>query len=106
MKPEVVGGTVFDEVERIRHLARRDRAAALKEACRDFEAFFIYQLLKDLRRTIPKGDFLPQAPGKEVYQSLFDQEVAREISQSGGLGLADVLYQQLLPSIKEEKHGR
>ncbi|WP_456433565.1 rod-binding protein [Thermosulfuriphilus sp.] len=102
MKP-VVSRSFDQEIARLERLAQKDKKMALKEVCQDFEAFFVYKLLESLRRTVPKSDFLPSAPGKEIYQSLFDQEVAKTISQSGGIGLAEALYEQLLPSVKGGK---
>jgi len=73
----------------------------LKKACSDFEALFVARMLKLMRETIPQNGLLGNGPGKEIYQSLMDQELAKKISQRGGVGLGEKLYRQVLK--REEK---
>jgi flagellar protein FlgJ len=77
---------------------------ALKMACQEFEALFLEYLLSTMRKSIPKSGFLGNSQEEEMYTSLFDQELCVKLSQQKGLGLGDLLYNQLqlgLPS--EEK---
>ena len=72
------------------------RDLKLRRACRDFESIFLFNLFKEMRRTVPKSVFMPPAPGKETYQMMFDQKVAEELSNRGeGIGLQKILYEQL-----------
>jgi len=73
----------------------------LKKACADFEALLVARMLKLMRQSIPQNGLLQNSPGKEVYQSLMDQELAKSMSQRGGVGLGEVLYRQVLQ--REEK---
>ena len=59
------------------------------------------RMLKLMRETIPQNGLLGNGPGKEIYQSLMDQELAKKISQRGGVGLGEKLYRQVLK--REEK---
>ena len=61
------------------------------------------RMLKLMRETIPQNGLLGNGPGKEIYQSLMDQELARKISQRGGVGLGEKLYRQVLK--REERPG-
>ena len=61
------------------------------------------RMLKLMRQSIPQNGLLGNSPGKEVYQSLIDQELAKSISQRGGFGLGGVLYRQVL---QREEKGR
>lgn len=71
-------------------------AEELKQLAKQFESIFINLLMKSMRATLPK-DGLLSSFSLDMYQSMFDQEVADEMSKSKGkgLGLADVLYTQL-----------
>jgi len=70
--------------------------ARLKQACADMEGLFLSHLLKTMRQTIPESGLLPQAAGHDIYQSMFDQEVAVSMSRSpGGLGLGRMIYAQM-----------
>lgn len=81
--PIVPGGKKVDE-------------AKLKKASEDFEALFINQLLQSMRRTVLKSKFLEDAPGKEVYQSLFDREISKKMAQKGALGVGKIIYRKVL----------
>ncbi len=73
----------------------------LKKACRDFESLFVAYLLKTMKASIPKAEEPSQA--KEIYEAMLDEAIAREISLSKGLGLGDLLYEQLEPLITKKK---
>jgi len=66
----------------------------LKETCQEFESLFIQKLWSSMRKTVPQGSLL-HSKAEEHYMSLFDQAFAREMSQNGGIGLGEVLLQQL-----------
>ena len=85
--------------------ANRD-AAQLEKACAEFESLFIFHLLKEMRSTIPKTGLLTGGRGEEIYTSMFDAQVARELASERGIGLATLLRERLGPSLgPEEKNG-
>lgn len=67
----------------------------LKKACEDFESLFLLQILKSMRQMLPGRSFLGEGPGKEIYQSLLDEQLSRSLARSGGLGLGAMLYRQM-----------
>jgi len=67
----------------------------LKQACLEFEAIFVQMLLKEMRNSIPKNGFFGQSLASNIYQSMYEQALADEVSKSGSLGLADQLYESL-----------
>jgi len=66
----------------------------LKEACKQFESLFLNQLLTSMRKTIPKSK-LGESKEKEMYDSMMDQEMSKAWASSDGIGLANMLYQQM-----------
>ena len=66
----------------------------LREACQGFESIFINKLWKQMRDSLPKEGYL-HSREEEAYLSMFDQELANKMSEAGGIGLADMLYEQL-----------
>ncbi|MBW2129194.1 MAG: peptidoglycan DD-metalloendopeptidase family protein [Deltaproteobacteria bacterium] len=74
---------------------KTERDRALMKACREFESILTYQLLKSMRRTVEKCELFHGGQGEEIYESLLDQELARNIAQSESNSLAYLLYQQL-----------
>ena len=83
--------------------SRSVRERALKRATREFESLFIYQMLKAMRRTLPQGGIFEGITGKETYMSIVDQQLASALARRGGLGLADSLYRQLMPTLEENR---
>lgn len=68
----------------------------LKEVAQQFEAIFIQQMFKDMRNTIPEGGLVERGNADEVYGQMQDAEVAKVMAERGGIGLADLMLQQLL----------
>jgi peptidoglycan hydrolase FlgJ len=82
----------------LKHEAKTDPKAALRAAAQQFEALLTNQLLKQMRQASLSEDSTLGENGK-MYLEMFDQQVAQKISQSKGLGLADMLVRQLAPQV-------
>jgi len=67
----------------------------LKNACQEFEAFFINALLKSADKANPKTGLFDDKKDSDMYSSMMNMEFAKSISQGGGMGLGDILFQQL-----------
>jgi flagellar protein FlgJ len=75
--------------------AIKDHDAKLKRACAEFESLFMFYLLKEMRATIPKTGFISGGRAEEIYTSLLDTQLARELSLNGGIGLSAILFKRL-----------
>lgn len=75
----------------------------LRQACEGFESIFIQKMWEQMRGTVPKEGYL-HSREEEMYQSMFDQEFAKKMASAGGIGLGDMLYEQL--SMKLGDAGR
>ena len=67
----------------------------LRKACTDFELIFLNQILQAMRQTVPHGGFLKEGPEKDIFQSLFDQELSRSLAQRKGMGLGEMMFRQM-----------
>jgi flagellar protein FlgJ len=67
----------------------------LKKACSEFESLFLNYLLKSMRASVPEGGLIDQSEESKMFKAMLDEKLADEISSSGGLGLGEILYQQL-----------
>jgi peptidoglycan hydrolase FlgJ len=78
---------------------KKDAAAqspqALRETARQFESLFTTMMLKSMRSATP-GDPLFGSDQQQFYQDMFDQQLAVQLSQGRGLGLADLMVRQLM----------
>ncbi|NCA70292.1 MAG: flagellar assembly peptidoglycan hydrolase FlgJ [Sphingobacteriia bacterium] len=92
---------MLDRLDR-QTLPSLDRAAregpsqtALRDASTQFEAMLIQMLLKAMRAGLPAGGLLGQDPQTHLFTSLLDQQRALDLARGRGLGLADMLVDQL-----------
>ena len=70
---------------------RQGQLADLKDAAHEFEAYFISNLLKEMRETVPKGAL--ENKGGAYFYSFYDQEIGRLASEAGGIGLARMIHE-------------
>lgn len=86
----------FQGLAALRTSARAQDPGALKAAAQQFESLFTQMLLKNMREAGKGfGDSLFGSEQGDFYQSMFDEQIALQLSQGGGLGLADMLIRQL-----------
>jgi len=71
------------------------KEAKLKKACNDFEAIILKQLLTTMRKSIPKDGLFSGGFADDMYQSMSDDELTKNMAHGRGMGLSDVLYAQL-----------
>jgi Rod binding domain-containing protein len=71
----------------------------LKEACEEFESIMTGFLLKSMRESIDRAEKPEQA--REIYESLLDDAISKDLAKRQGSGLADTLYKQLSPLVRE-----
>ena len=66
----------------------------LKEACKEFEGLFMQMMYKQMKKTVPKSQLIPESTGREIFEDMLDEEIINNAKERG-IGLADVLYRQL-----------
>lgn len=76
---------------------------ALRKVSQEFESLFLDMVLKSMRSTVPKSDLL-NSYAEETFQEMMDEEIAKESSKSQGMGLSEIIYDQLsmkrIPAIR------
>ena len=75
--------------------------AKLREASNAFEAIFIQQMLKTMRKTSLESDFIKKSEGEKIFRSMLDEQYALLSAKSGRLGLGEMIYQQLKSNLKK-----
>ena len=79
----------------------RTHQQKLREACEGFESVFLQKMWEQMRKTVSKEGYL-HSKDEETYQSLFDVELSKKMTSAGGIGLADMLYQQLSQQLEHK----
>ncbi len=68
----------------------------LRKSCREFEAIYVNEMYKSMRKTVPEsGLFEKKGSAEEVYQEMLDMEMARQTASGDGMGIGKAMYQQL-----------
>ncbi len=65
------------------------------DACCQFEAIFLQQMMQAMRKTVPESDVMPRSYANNMYDSMMDQAIAESGSKQAPLGLAINIYRQL-----------
>lgn len=104
----VVSYTDTVGISQLKSVAKQDAKAALEEVARQFESLFMNEMLKSMRKAneVFKSDLMGDGNDRKFYEEMFDHQLSVNMSQNGGVGLADVLVRQLgkhLEATKPEK---
>jgi len=79
----------------VKNVATDITDSKLESACAEMESLFITYLLKEMRATINKSGFISGGRAEDIFTSLLDVELAKRISERGGIGLSSILLDQL-----------
>lgn len=74
----------------------------LMDACKQFEAYFLEQVFKEMAKTVPKGNSDDPATSNLVdfFKDNTIQELASQSTETNSLGLAQMLYNQMKRNIE------
>ncbi|MCL2399285.1 MAG: rod-binding protein [Defluviitaleaceae bacterium] len=68
----------------------------IKDAAEAFESYFLQIMLREMRRTIPEDQgFIPTSTAERIFTEMLDEEMAKDVARSGGIGLSKMIIQQL-----------
>jgi flagellar protein FlgJ len=84
----------FAALDSLKRGAQAQDPKALRETARQFEAIFARMMIKSMRDA-NFGDKLLGSDQQDFYQGMFDDQLSLEVTRGRGLGLADMLVQQL-----------
>jgi flagellar protein FlgJ len=98
----------FQGLASLKHDAKAQAPTALKEAARQFESLFTQMLLKSMREANKSfgEDSLFGSDQADMYQDMFDDQIAMQMSKGKGLGLADMLVRQLQGGVGATTQGQ
>lgn len=74
--------------------AGQDPAANIRPVARQVEGMFVQMMLKSMREALPK-DGLFSSDQTRLYTSMYDQQIAQQMTAGKGLGLADMMVKQM-----------
>lgn len=88
----------LSSLNRLREAAYSKDDKALKEAAQQFEAIFVQMMLKSMRQAqdaMADKDSPFNSEEVKFYRDMHDKQLAQDLSSGGGVGLAEIIVQQL-----------
>lgn len=74
--------------------AGQDPAANIRPVARQVEGMFVQMMLKSMREALPK-DGVFSSDSTRLYTSMYDQQIAQQMTAGKGLGLAEMMVKQM-----------
>ena len=69
--------------------------AKLKQACEDFSAIFIKQMLNSMKKTVHKTGMMDGGMAEEIFEDMLYDEYAKTMAKTADFGLSGMMYRQL-----------
>jgi len=96
---EAFGAQIYNDFQGLANLKAKSvhqSEDSIDEVARQFESLFMQMMLKSMRDASTSfGDSLMDSDQSIFYREMFDQQLSLNLSESGGVGLADVIKRQL-----------
>ncbi|MGQ3685525.1 MAG: rod-binding protein [Candidatus Loosdrechtia sp.] len=73
----------------------------LEKATKNFEAVLLNMVLQAMWKTIPQSGLFEKENSTQLYEGLMLSSLAEEMAGKGGVGIAKMLYQQLVRDKKQ-----
>ena len=93
-RTEPANATDFRQFAALRRGAGANDPGTLREVAKQFESLFTKMMLESMRKA-SFGDPMFGSDQGDMYQGMMDDQMAVQLSQGKGLGLADMLIRQL-----------
>src|ERR1700734_1513203 len=86
--------TDFSGLQALKRAAAKNDPSAVRKVAQQFESMFTRMMLKSMRDAVGT-DPIFGSDQEKMYQGMYDDQLALQLSKGRGLGLADMLVRQL-----------
>ncbi len=90
----------FQSLSALKHGKQSQSLDGLREVAGQFEGMFVKMMLKSMRDA-SLGDPIFDSETSNLYQSMLDDQTSMNIAKTGGLGLADIIVEQLAGTVDQ-----
>lgn len=73
----------------------------LKDVAQLYEKQFLREMVKSMRATVHESGFVKSNQAEQIFREQLDHEYVEKWGQKGGIGLADMIYKQLIDKYGE-----
>jgi len=67
----------------------------LWDACVEAESLFVGKMLKEMKKTVHKSEWLHGGQAEEIFEDMLYDEYALKVSRNSDCGMARMLYEEL-----------
>jgi peptidoglycan hydrolase FlgJ len=67
----------------------------MRETSNQFEEIVFRQLLKEMRKTVPKEGILEESHASEMYMDMVDDNLSKQMASANAIGIGDMVYNEL-----------
>lgn len=78
----------------------------LMEVCKDFESYFVQKIIEAAKSTIADEDEEDKGEYMQYFGDILNQQYADTITENGGIGLAQQLYDSMKNTYNIEERKR
>ena len=76
---------------------------SLRKSCREFEAIYIQEMYKAMRKTVPDSGLFEKDMASGLYREMLDMEMAKATAAGKGTGIGEAMYQQMKDKVGPHK---
>jgi flagellar protein FlgJ len=69
--------------------------AEIKQVAKNFESIFLEMMMKEMRNSVQKSGLMGNSRGMEFFEGMYDEQLSRQLSTGGGIGLGQMVYEKL-----------
>ena len=86
---------------------RRDSSSDddLKRVSQQFESLLLHFMVREMRATVPESALFPPSMADQIYTGMLDEQLAQEMANNGGIGIARMIFNQLKADPNGPVHG-
>jgi len=74
---------------------KEQKLRSLRKSCREFEAIYINEMYKTMRKSVPDSGLFKKDMANTLYQEMLDMEMAKLTAEGDGMGIGKAMYEQL-----------
>lgn len=78
----------------------------LEATCKQFESIYMNILMQNMRKTVMDGGLVEKSHAREMFEGMLDEEISKEVSKGQGMGLAQIMYEQLSKNFSDGENNK
>jgi flagellar protein FlgJ len=102
-KVEASKTTKTDKSGEISEADKAKELARIRDVSQQFESIFLSYMMKQMKKTIPEDSLFGDSNAKDIFYDMHYDNLGKEMSKAGGIGLATILYNQLAKNVDNVK---